>query len=528
MTQYKGNRSMNESDFYNNNNGYQPPQAPQVPQHPQEPQVPVNPTQATQTPSAAQQPMQAPFTPPPAPQIPRPPFNAPNQQAYQQNTYQGNVPPAGVQQFNGYQPPYYNAPYSAPQPPQRPHKPRSSSDTGLKVLLAVVITLLIACIAGFTSYIALNTNGGEGDGFVEDTPMPTEEFTLPYDSSDPDVYNSVPDKEYPESDAKDKTNPDYKGIKLEKKPKKTKKSEYGSAYAFKNIEKSVVGIICYVDGQEGTENSYTAMGSGVILTSDGYIVTNSHLVEDSRTAYKFKVITNDKKEYKAGVVGYDSRSDLAVLKIDAKKLKPATFGDSDEIEVTEDVIAVGNPRSLEYQNSVTKGIVSAVNRKSSRNNVKHIQTDAAINPGNSGGPMCNMYGQVIGINSSKIALEDYEGMCFAIPSRTVKKIVDNIIKNGYVTGRVKIGITGSVVQNISTGETGIEISQIDEGGPLDGTEAQIGDVIMAIEGEATTDFSAIYDILEEHKAGDEVEITLYQTRTGKDIKFKIKLQADEK
>ncbi|MCH5299545.1 MAG: trypsin-like peptidase domain-containing protein [Ruminococcus sp.] len=516
---------MNDSQIYTDNPTDVQPKA--SGDSAQTAQTPVEPPKAPQAPNP-------PIAPPPAPQMPRPPYNFNPQPSYPQNTYQGNIPPAG-QQFNGYQPPYYNAPYRVPQP-----QPKNNSNTGLKVLVAVVITLLIACIAGLTSYIALNPRS---DGFVEVLPAPTEEFTIPPSEIAPDVYNSVPDKEYPESNAKDKINADFKGIELKKKPtqttttkttKKSKKSkntteiEYGSSYAFKNVEKSVVGIICYVDGQEGTADSYTSMGSGVVLTSDGYILTNSHLVGESRTAYKFKVITDDKKEYKAGVVGFDSRSDLAVLKIDAKGLSPATFGDSDEIEVTEDVIVVGNPRSLSYQNSVTKGIVSAVNRKTSmRNNVKYIQTDAAINPGNSGGAMCNMYGQVIGISNSKIALEEYEGMCFAIPSRTVKSVADDIIRNGFVTGRVKIGITGTVVMLDDTGKTGIEIAEIGKGGPLDGTDAQAGDVVLAIDGKATTDFSAIYDILEEHKAGDEVEITVYQSSTSKEIKFKIKLQADE-
>ncbi len=501
---------MNDNEFYTNNpNGAQPPQTPQFPQsqvnQPQTPQPPV--------------------APPPAPQAVRAPYNPSNQQAYQQNTYQENSAPVS-QQFNGYQPQqtYYNAPYRAPQPQPHPH-PKNNSNTGLKVLTAVVITLLIACIAGFTSYIALNPRG---DGFVEEQNSPTEGFTFPSSAVFPETESTAPDKDYTESDARDKIKADFKGIDLVKKPKKVRDNEYGSSYAFKNVEKSVVGIIGYVDGQEGTVDSFTDMGSGVIITSDGYILTNSHIVNDSRTAYKFKVITDDKKEYKAGVVGYDSRSDLSVLKIDAHGLTPATFGDSDEIDVTEDVIIVGNPRSLNYQNSVTKGIVSAVNRKTSmRNNVKYIQTDAAINPGNSGGPMCNMYGQVIGISTSKIALEDYEGMCFAIPSRTVKSVADDIIKNGYVTGRVKIGITGSVVMIGDTGKKGIEIAEISKGGPLDGTEAREGDVVTALAGKATTDFSAIYDILEEHKAGDEVEITVYKSDTGKEVKFKIKLQADE-
>ena len=171
------------------------------------------------------------------------------------------------------------------------------------------------------------------------------------------------------------------------------------------------------------------------------------MVGNSKTAYAIKVVTYDGKEYTAGVVGFDSRTDFAVLKlVDAKDLKAATFGDSDKITQGEDIIIIGNPGGIEYKNSMTKGIVSALNRDASNKNiVKYIQTDAAINPGNSGGPAVNNYGQVIGIASAKIADEKYESMGFCIPSAQVKKIVDSLIKNGYVEGRVKIGISGKAV-----------------------------------------------------------------------------------
>ena len=141
-------------------------------------------------------------------------------------------------------------------------------------------------------------------------------------------------------------------------------------------------------------------------------------------------------------MGYDSRTDLAVLKIDAKGLTAATFGDSNEIQVTEDVVAIGNPRGINFQNSVTKGIVSALNREASAtNNAKFIQIDAPINPGNSGGPLCNMYGQVIGITSSKYVNSSYEGLGFAITINEAKPIIDELISQGFVSGRVRVGIT---------------------------------------------------------------------------------------
>ena len=227
-------------------------------------------------------------------------------------------------------------------------------------------------------------------------------------------------------------------------------------------------------------------------------------------------------------MGYDGRSDLAVLKIDAKGLTPVSFGDSSEIEITEDVIVVGNPLSMNYQNSVTKGIISAVDRQVSiLNNVKCIQTDAAINPGNSGGPLCNMYGQVIGITNSKIALDDYEGMGFAIPSKLVKSITDDIIRHGCVQGRVRIGVMGEVNYIGDTGDTGIEIKEITKGGPMDNTEAAEGDFITEFDGEKVSDFSDIYDMLEKHKAGDKVKVTVYRPSDDKEYEFDVTLQADE-
>ncbi len=459
----------------------------------------------------------------PSPQAPSQPPQPP--MAPQINSYPN--PPQAPQQPQQYyrpaqpQPPqnYYNQQY---QPPAEKQK---GSGAGLKVLLAIVITLLVASIAGFTVFVA--NFSGRDDGFK---PIETQQQTEP--ATSPFAYNptepATTANSYKESDASNKTQPDYKGLKLKKKPKKIKKNKYGSSYAFKNVEKSTVGVICYTSGQQGNEKSYSTMGSGVVLTADGYIVTNSHIVNDSRTDYLIKIVTADKKEYKAGVVGFDSRYDLAVLKVDAKNLTPATFGDSDQIEVTEDVIVVGNPRSMNYQNSVTKGIVSAVNRRASMsNNARFIQTDAAINPGNSGGGLCNMYGQVIGISTMKIALETYEGMCFAIPSKTVKQITDEIIRNSYVSGRVKIGITGNVVYYGENNDTGIQIEDITSGGPMAGTDAESGDIITKVDGVKIANFADVYDILEKHKAGDEIEIEIIRPDNEKTFTVKVKLAEDK-
>lgn len=484
-------------------NGYAPP-APQAPTPqpqygntpPVPPQAPVRNTppnyQPPQAPGAS--PYQAPNTPPQPPQAPQPP-----------------QPPQT--------PSYYNTPY-APAPQKKP------MGAGLKALLIVIIAILFVSLFAFVAYVSMNSK--ESSGFVPSTESTSATESTSFGGYDDDKDATAPTGDYKESDFKDKTDKNFKGVALNKKPSKAKTDKTGSSYAFNTVEKSVVGLIAYVDGQEGTAKSYSRMGTGIIVTSDGYIVTNAHLVNYSRTAYKYKVITNNKKEYKAGVVGYDNRSDLAVLKIDAKGLTPASFGDSSQIQITEDVIVVGNPLSLNYQNSVTKGIVSAVDRQVSiMNNVKCIQTDAAINPGNSGGPLCNMYGQVIGITNSKIALDDYEGMGFAIPSKLVKSVVDDIIKHGYVTERVRIGIVGEVNFIGDSLNTGIEIIEITKGGPVDGSGAQVGDIITKLGGKKVSNFADIYDLLENYKPGDKVKLTVYRPSDDKEYDYEITLEADE-
>ena len=488
---------------------YQPPQAPRInpqparpayenPQNPNTAYAYYNPPQAPRAPMPPQQ-GYAPYYPPQAPTYQRPPVPpVPPVQPVQPPVQQPVQPPIPPVQN------YYGTSYSQPRP-----QPMSN---GLKALIITLVVLLCGSLFVFIGYISMNA--GSKNETKSSSPFGENFYpTIPSDYYGDEEEETTPSKEYKQSDYSDKTDKDYKGMKLEKKPSSGKS---GSSYAFSKIENSIVGVICYVDGQEGTAESYSGMGTGIILTEDGYIVTNSHIVNHSRTAYLYKVITSDKKEYEAGVVGFDSRSDIAVLKIDAKGLKPATFGDSSELEIADDVIVVGNPLSLDYQNSVTKGIVSALNRRVGlKNNVKYIQTDAAINPGNSGGPLCNMYGQVVGVTNSKIALEDYEGMGFAIPSQTVKKSVDDIIRYGYVKGRVKIGITGEVDTYGDNGELGIKIITIDEDSEIGSAGAEKGDFITKVDDKKIGGFGDIFEILEGFKEGDKVKITLYRPSTDK-------------
>ncbi len=498
------------------NNDNKMPQVPPVPGQAPQPQF-------VQAPQPEPQPAPQP-EPQPEPRYAQQPQPAPQ---YAQ--------PQQAMQYPRQAPPQYNqAPprYAQPQPgygfnpgyqPVKPQKQPMSA--GLKALIAILIVILAGSFIGFFVYINQNNQNG---GFVEDSTAPSSNgsFTFPTENITEETTDNG--KDYPESDAQKATDPSYKGLRTDNKPKKVKNGEYGAEYAFSKVEKSVVGVIGYEDGQEGNAKSYTSMGSGIVISKDGYIVTNSHIVNHSRTSFKLKIITADKKEYKAGVVGYDSRNDIAVLKAEANNLTPAEFGNSDELKVTEDIIVVGNPLGLSFQNSVTKGIVSALNREVlSSNNAKVIQTDAAINPGNSGGPMVNMYGQVVGIATAKIVLEEYEGMAFAIPGNTAKKIVDSIMKNGYVKGRVKIGIMGKAVTKNEADVAGIQVESISKGGPLDGKDIKSGDIITKVDGKEISTFSECYSILETHKPGDKIKVTVYHENTNSTNEIEIVLQEDK-
>lgn len=433
---------------------------------------------------------------------PQAPYNPNPQNQYNQNFQNNpNVPP----QYNIY------APYS-PMPPKHPKK---KANTGLVVIIVVLCVLLFGSIAGLFVYMSSNNNNKNSNNnnnfYSFDSTTPNYGYNIP--STQP---TTAPVSEHKESDYSDKVDENFKGVVLESKPKDADTNKnYTAESAFDKVSDSVVGIVGYTDEITTVEKSAT-QGSGIIITSDGYVVTNAHVIGNSKTAYLLQVVTSDGKTYNAGVVGYDSRTDIAVLKMDnAKDLKAATFGDSEKIELGEDIIVVGNPGGLDYQNSITKGIVSAVDRKmSSTSLVKYIQTDAAINPGNSGGPIVNLYGQVIGIATAKIVSEKYEGMGFAIPSATAKDIIDTLMKKGYVEGRVKIGITGSNISSTAASAYGIPmgilVEEISKDGPCDGTELKTDDIITGIDDKTIQSFSDIYEILETHKPGDKIVIKYYR------------------
>lgn len=274
-----------------------------------------------------------------------------------------------------------------------------------------------------------------------------------------------------------------------------------------------------------SEVSPTSEGSGIIATSDGYIITNAHVVDG---ADSLKVITSDGKTYEAELIGSDSMTDLAVIKVDAEGLTAAEFGSSSDLVVADPVIAIGNPGGL--QSSVTVGYVSALNRPVTSSDTGYtmncIQTDAAINPGNSGGALVNMYGQVIGINSSKIVATGYEGLGFAIPIDDALPIIRNLKDYGYVKDRAMLGISGQYLDSWTANfyglPSGMYVAEVNNESVSD-AGVQQGDVITKIDDEEITSANTISNYIAKKKPGDEVTLTITRSLTNKTFTCKVTL-----
>lgn len=282
-------------------------------------------------------------------------------------------------------------------------------------------------------------------------------------------------------------------------------------------------------GNEQVQQEPVGTGTGVIITEDGYIVTNAHVIYDSQNGYglasAIKVLLGE-DTYEAEVIGYDTDCDLAVLKVDEKNLTAAEFGSSDNLKLGETVIAIGNPLGFDLMNTVTRGCVSGLNRNITINDksMNLIQTDAAINSGNSGGPLINKYGQVIGINSSKMSSSYYgeasiEGIGFAIPSDEVSKIVDDIMNFGYVTGKPQLGIScQAVTETISqmyNMPMGVYVVDVTENSAAAKAGLKKGDIITAVDGTEVTTSEELTAQKNLHSAGDEIELTFI--RNGEEM-----------
>lgn len=418
--------------------------------------------------------------------------------------YPGNAPNGGFQNFGGQQTP----PQAAPQNPQEyrwsyedydkisqgnvGYKPKNN--TGLKVFAAVMTVVFLvtaAAFAGFILYSRSSRNGGDA--------------TL-----DNDISSSSSESRR-----------DGPQLSLENRPAADEEEYTDGVLSTEEIaakvRPSVVGIQTY--RTEYPMQVY-GTGSGIIMSEDGYIVTNAHVVSGATGG--ILVILDNNEEYEAEVVGIDEKTDVAVIKIDASNLTAAEFGNSDELVVGERIVAIGNPTGMNLAGSVTQGIVSGLKRLISVTNeetnetieMEAIQVDAAINPGNSGGALINKYGQVVGINSSKMSSTQIEGIGFAIPISTAKPIVDDLIAYGYVRGRVLLGITyypvSDAVGAMSGYTPGLWVQSVREDMDAYAKGLRAGDIITQIDGQDVRDSATVKGILSAKKPGDSVELTVVQ------------------
>ena len=290
---------------------------------------------------------------------------------------------------------------------------------------------------------------------------------------------------------------------------------------YKKVNPSAVSVI-------STTAEGTGSGSGVIMSKDGYIITNNHVVDGAQSV---SVQLSDGTSLDAEIIGTDEQTDLAVIKVTpTSDLTAAEFGDSDELEPGEYAYAIGSPGGVQFANTITGGRISAINRDLTVNDrvMTLIQTDASINNRNSGGALINKYGQVVGITSAKLSGNAFgsatvEGMGFAIPINTAKDIVDELIQNGYVSGRPSIGITGQNVESADGKVSGVQVYSIDSRAKAASEGLQVGDVIPAVDGTPTPDMDKVNELKQDKKAGDKLTLSVYRISTGKTLNITITL-----
>lgn len=460
----------------------QPAQAPQSEQPMQQPQA-EQPAQAPQSEQPAQapqneQPTQAPQSEQPQAEEPRTPFQTPVQhpefrQAQQQTGF-GEVPPMS----------------------QKPHTPKNKKHSrGLALgLCGVAAACLLFAGGAVVGNMAFGGNANSDSGTSASTS----------DSAPTLQINSKPESDSSNSSDNYDTADGMAGEDI-----------------YKKVNPSVVSVI-------STTSEGTGSGSGVIMSKDGYIITNNHVVDGAQSV---SVQLSDGTSLDAKIIGTDEQTDLAVIKVTpTSDLTAAEFGDSDELEPGEYAYAIGSPGGVQFANTITGGRISAINRDLTVNDrvMTLIQTDASINNGNSGGALINKYGQVVGITSAKLSGNAFgsatvEGMGFAIPINTAKDIVDELIQNGYVSGRPSIGITGQNVESADGKVSGVQVYSIDSRAKAASEGLQVGDVITAVDGTPTPDMDKVNELKQDKKAGDKLTLSVYRISTGKTLNITITL-----
>ena len=498
-------------------------------------QNPINggqPPQGDSQPNTGYTPYQQPGTyyTPPQPEQPQTPPTGDNGTTYHYAYHSGNQPGAA---YNGQQAGAADHTAQA-QPtgqtygtPTEPPEPGKAEKKKNKKTITIVVSVLVVCVVIAVTGIVLAATGV----LSGDKEEKTDGTSTSQDSgSDTQTVSggSVATKD-------DSGNLTVAGV-----AKKAMDSCVGiTVYSKQNSYSNFYGYGSNSSSDSSDNQQASGEGSGVIMKEANgktYIMTCAHVIADGSS---FKVTLNNGKEYTATMVGADSQTDIGVLSIEATGLQAATFADSKSLTVGEQVVAIGCPGGLEFKNSVTSGYISALDRpveSSIGYDNECIQTDAAINPGNSGGALFNMQGQVIGINSSKIASTEYEGMGFAVPSSTAVDTANSLIKNGYVAGRAKIGVTYNTITSYNNAdailsaltEKGFKnakgtmvINQVSSDSDLAGKQVKQYDMIVAVNGKTMTSTDVMTQVLSDSKPGDTIKLTIARIEGNQIKTFKV-------
>ncbi len=381
-------------------------------------------------------------------------------------------------------------------------KVRAEKTKGIKKYVAIIVAASVVNVAALGGFFAAGYGFGSGKlGFSNKSNVLAQLGQSPAENNTPNA-----------------------------KPAVNLGEELSTVEISKKVGPAVVGITSTIQSMMSIFNTATVSegtGSGIIISSDGYIVTNNHVIDGASSV---KVTLNTGGEYEAKIIGTDSKTDLAVLKINPdEKLTVAELGDSSAIEVGERAVAIGNPLGMEFFGSTTQGIISAINRKITVDNrtLSVIQTDAAINEGNSGGALVNAYGQVIGINAVKISSSTIEGMGFAIPISEAKPVLEDLIKYGYVKGRPVIGISSRDVTEYMANRQGwpvgvqVMAAQVGSGAEIAGLDQ--GDIITKADGKAVRTTDELNKIKDSHKPGEVLKLEVWKYETGLTKSVSVKL-----
>jgi len=423
------------------------------------------------------------------------------------------------QQPSGWYAPLTQERQAAPAPAQEPTpKKKKGMPMGLRILLGAM--LVVGLIAA-SSLLFGNKEAAEPTlQLPEFGQMLPPAQTLPPNDEMPEDWKDFFDTFYT-TEENNREAP--KLPEVEKRPTwqmelvPAGEEEKSLQEIYKTCVDSIVGIRSYIEGETGYY-----WGTGIVLSRDGLVLTNAHVVEGCTSAV---VILQDDTEFEAELVGYDTTSDLAVLKIEAKGLRPAVFGDSDALTVGDSVAAIGNPLGEDLRSTLTNGIVSAINRGMSfgGHNISLIQTNTAINEGNSGGALVNMYGQVVGVTNMKMMSNwsSIEGIGFAIPSTTVCNVVNSLIREGKVVGRPAIGITVGAIADFAAEHyalpEGLYVSAVTEGTDAWEKGVRVGDIITAVNGEPARSTDDILRVRDGLSIGDTIKFTIWRDGESFDV-----------